>query len=311
MDRRKFLELAGIVCAGAVAAGCSRTDTPSHIDAGSTLGNTAHQDNRRGHVYVAQGTDPAVSLKAAVAAAGGLKFIKPGSKVVLKPNAAWARTPEQAATTSPVLIAAMVAMCKEAGASRVTVFEHTIDRPSGMVLGITGIGKAAVEAGADVVTASGAADFAPVQIPNGKLLKSDTMAKALVDADIIINMPKAKCHSQTELTLGLKNLMGANFNRQAWHQGPDLHQYIADYATAARINLTVMDATRLLMTNGPKGPGKTKDTKEVIVSFDPVAADAYACGLFGFAAKDVGYISKAGELGLGQHDISKIKIHRV
>lgn len=266
---------------------------------------------KRGIVYVGHNPDPQKALLAALGAAGGLgAIIKPGSSVVLKPNAAWARTPEQAATTDPRLVSEMVKLCKQAGASRVTVFEYTIDNPPRMVFAISGIGAAAQQAGADVVMATSQADFALLEIPRGKLLKTATLAHAVLDADVVINMPKAKRHSQTELTLGLKNLMGVVWDRQAWHRSSDLHQCIADYATAVPVSLTVMDASRVLLTNGPKGPGETKDPQQVIVSFDPVAGDSYACTLFGMTANEVPYITRAGALGLGEASLSKIKVLR-
>ena len=306
MKRRKFIELAGLACGSAVISGCGGGPAPS---TGERSAVTAKKD--RGRVFVGNNENPAAALKAAVAAAGGLGFIPSGSHVVLKPNVAWSRTPQQAANTDPRILTAMIEMCREAGAKKITVFEHTIDRPAAQVLAISGIGAAARDAGADLVYGASERDFAPIEIKKGKLMTRDTLARTILDADVLINMPKAKQHSQTGLTLGLKNMMGMNFDRQAWHSGPDLHQYIADYATAVPVAMTVMDASRILLTNGPKGPGKTRDPHEVIVSFDPVAVDAYACGLFGLAPSAVGYVVKAGELGLGESDPDKITVERV
>jgi len=298
-----------------VVSGCGSSGVQPSSTAGGQGGQvraSRRPDSKRGCVWVGHNADPVKALTSALTAAGALKaVIKPGDKVVLKPNAAWARTPEQAATTDPRLVGAMVKLCKDAGASQVVVYEYTIDRPSSMVLGMSGIGAAASQAGAEVRLAARSTDFQPVSIPKGKLLKSDTMAKALLEADVVINMPKAKRHSQTGLTLGLKNMMGVIWDRQAWHAGPDLHQFIADYSTAAPLDLTVIDASRILLTNGPKGPGRTKDTQEVIVAFDPVAADAYACSLFGVKPADVPYIVKAGALGVGESDATKLKIVEV
>jgi uncharacterized protein (DUF362 family) len=307
MDRRKFLGLAGLACGGAVVSSCGGGKS----EPAARMRTTPAVKNGKGKVFVGENQDPVEALKAAVAAAGGLGFITRGSKVVLKPNAAWSRNPQQAANTDPRLLSAMIAMCREAGAGKITVFEHTIDRPADQVMAISGIGAAAREAGAELIFSTSDHDFAPILVEKGKLMKQDTLAKAILAADIFINMPKAKHHSETQLTLGLKNLMGVNFNRQAWHRGPSLHQCIADYATAVVIDLTVMDASRILLTNGPKGPGKTRDPHEVIVSFDPVAADAYACGLFDMAPADVDYIIKAAELGIGESDLSKITVKRV
>jgi uncharacterized protein (DUF362 family) len=306
MKRREFIELAGLACGTVIAGGCGGGTAPVEQ---ARKAATANED--RGRVFVGNNVDPVAALQAAMSAAGGLRFIAPGSHVVLKPNAAWSRGPQQAADTDPLLVAAMIRMCRDAGAAKITVFEHTIDRPSAQVLAVSGIGAAARDAGAELLYASSERDFAPIDVPKGKLLHRDTLAKVVLEADVLINMPKAKHHSQTRLTLGLKNLMGVVFDRQAWHSGPDLHQYIADYATAVPVDLTVMDASRILLTNGPKGPGKTREPHEVIVSFDPVAVDAYACRLFELAPADIGYIVKAAELGLGESDPAKIDVKRV
>ncbi|MEJ2108346.1 MAG: DUF362 domain-containing protein [Acidobacteriota bacterium] len=306
MKRRKFLELTGLACGGIVAGGCGGNTGPS---AGVRKRPVAVEE--RGRIYVGTAEDVVQALESAIAAAGGLKFIAPGSSVVLKPNAAWSRSPQQAANTDPRILSTMIRMCREAGAAKITVFEYTIDRPAAQVLAVSGIGMAAREAGAELLYATSERDFASIEVPGGKLMRRDTLAKVVLDADVFINIPKAKHHSQTRLTLGLKNLMGVVFNRQAWHSGPDLHQYIADYATAVPVDFTVMDASRILLTNGPKGPGKTREPHEVIVSFDPVAVDAYACGLFNLVPADVPYIVKAAELGLGEADPENITVARV
>ncbi|MBN2337645.1 MAG: DUF362 domain-containing protein [Acidobacteria bacterium] len=311
MDRRRFLGLAGMACGGAAIGGCGRGADSGGPGGSAAPGRASLTAGKgKGEVYVGKDADPVTALRSALAAAGGLEFIRPGSRVVLKPNAAWSRTPAQAANTDPRLLSAMIELCREAGAGKITIFEHTIDRPAAQVLAVSGIGAAARQGGAELIYGATERDFAPIEVPRGRMMKRDTLARAVLEADVFINMPKAKHHSQTQLTLGLKNLMGVNFNRQAWHSGPDLNQFIADYASAVAVDLTVMDASRILLTNGPKGPGKTREPGEVIVSFDPVAADAYACGLFDLDPSAVGYIGKAAELGLGEGTLSNIVVRR-
>ncbi|MGB9619420.1 MAG: DUF362 domain-containing protein, partial [Armatimonadota bacterium] len=118
-----------------------------------------------------------------------------------------------------------------------------------------------------------------------------------------INAPVAKTHSATKLTLGMKNLMGCNWDRQAWHESASLDQCITDYATAVRPDLTVLDATRILLTNGPKGPGRTKDVDQVIVGTDPVSVDACAALLFGLNPAEISHIKLAEEMGVGKIDV--------
>ena len=94
---------------------------------------------------------------------------------------------------------------------------------------------------------------------------------------------------------------------------PGLHQCIADLNTAIRPQLTVVDAYRMLMANGPTG-GNLDDVKQantVIASADGVAADAYAATLFGIQPAEIGYIKLGAELGLGTMDCSVIKIEEI
>ena len=183
MKRREFLGLTAPACGSVVAGGCGGK---TGSDSGARKRIAVKRNDAT--VYVGRNEDAAAGLRAAVAAAGGLGFIAPGSRVVLKPNAAWSRTPAQAANTDPRLVAAMIKMCKEAGASKITVFEHTIDRPSDQALAVSGIGVAARDAGAELVCASEEMDFVPIEVKNGRLLKRDTLAKVVMDADVFISI---------------------------------------------------------------------------------------------------------------------------
>lgn len=257
---------------------------------------------------VASGLDPAKNTRAAVEALGGMsKVVRKGDFVVIKPNIAWNRAPEMAATTNPQVVAELIRMCKEVGAGRVLIVDHLIDRPAEAVLGMTGIGPAASKAGAETAFAPNESDYRSVEIPKGKAIQSDTCIREILSADVFINVPIAKAHSSTGLTLGMKNLMGCIWDRQAWHQN-SLDQCIADYSSAIKPDLIVLDATRILLTNGPKGPGQTKDVKKVIAGIDPVAVDAYGATLFGKKPTDIGHIRLAHELGIGEIDLTKMTV---
>jgi len=157
--------------------------------------------------------------------------------------------------------------------------------------------------------------FAPTAIPQGKGLKSALVAKAVLEADKLINLPTAKSHSATGVSLGMKGLMGLIWNRGALHQ-MNLHQAIADLATVIKPDLTIVDATRALTSGGPGGPGKTVQLDTVIAGADPVAVDSYTVGITqwynkSFSGKSVKYIVAASELGLGEIDTAKMQIKEV
>ncbi len=305
LDRREFLgAIAGL---GAVFAigGCGKKEE----GAAAATHRTAKFDEKT--LAVATGKDPGKLTRNAVEALGGMgKLVKKGDFVVIKPNIAWNQPPEVGATTNPAVVAELVKMCKESGASRILVIDHIIDKPSEMVLGLTGIGAACQAAGADVTTAQNESDYRTVEIPKGKAIKSDTCIKDLLKADVFINAPIAKTHDMTKVTLGLKNLMGCMWDRQAWHQN-SLDQSIADYVTAIKPDLTVLDANRIMLTGGPKGPGKTKDVGKVIAGVDPVAVDAYGATLFDMKAEDIKHIKLAAEMGAGEIDLAKMTIKNV
>jgi len=304
LNRREFIEAVAGIGAALFVGGCS---SRPEANAKSVASRTPKFNPNE--LAVISGDGSAKNTRAAIDALGGIrKLVRKGDFVVVKPNIAWNRPPTAAATTNPEVVAEIVRMCKEAGADKVLVIDHIIDRPAEGVLGFTGIQAAAEKAGAVVAAAQNESDYRTIAVPKGKVIKSDTCIKDILKADVFINVPIAKTHSATKLTLGLKNLMGCNWDRQAWHQSASLDQCIADYATAIKPDLTVLDATRILLTNGPKGPGQTKDVKKIIAGADPVAVDAFGATLFDVKPSDIGYIKFAHELGIGEIDLKKMRI---
>ncbi len=308
LNRREFIGAVAGLGAGLFISGC-KGESEAGQSGQALTSRTPKFD--AAELAVASGKDPAKLTRAAVDTLGGIgKLVNKGDFVLIKPNIAWNRPPDAAATTNPAVVAELVKMCKDAGAGRILVIDHIIDKPAEAVLGFTGIRAAAEAAGAEVMGAQNESDYRTIDIPKGKVIKNDTCIKEILKADVFINVPIAKTHSATKLTLGLKNLMGCNWDRQAWHQS-ELNQCIADYATAIRPDLIIMDANRILLTNGPKGPGDTKDVGKVIAAVDPVAVDAYTASLFNVKPEDVGYIKMAAELGVGTMDLTKMKVKEV
>ena len=265
----------------------------------------------RGEVFYAEGTDYKAMLTSLLKSMGGIEaFVKKGDSVVIKPNCGWMRTPQQAANTNPQVVAAMVDICKSAGASKVTIIEHTCDSPSQLVFNISGLKAAADQSGAQLVSAHTRNLYQAVKIPNATKLSDAEMLTAIAEADCFINIPVAKHHSATKLSLGLKNLMGTVWDRQVWHIN-GLDQCIADFASVATPDLTVIDATCILLDNGPKGPGNTRKENKIYASTDPVAIDSVAAGLFKLKPEDLGFIKAASAKGLGEMNLAAIKLKRV
>jgi len=261
-------------------------------------------------ITVAKNQTPAALTRAAVDALGGMKrFVRPGSKVVIKPNAGWQIEPKYAATTNPAIVTEVIRLCKQAGARSIKVMDHPVDGPDELTFTRNGIKQAVEKAGARMIGGRSASLYKDIRLPRGKVLKSSQVLRDVIEADVFINVPIAKVHTAVPLTLGLKNLMGVTFDRGAWHNSPDLNQAIADYAAVVRPHLTIMDAYRILLTNGPKGPGQTRDAKMVIAGIDPVAVDAYtAQACFNMPPSRLSYLILAKAAGVGEMDLRKITV---
>jgi len=243
-------------------------------------------------------------------AAGGIQqFISRQDVVVIKPNISWARAPHLAATTNPEVLEAVVELCQEAGAKKVRIADHTI-HDARRCFAITGAGRVAQKTGADLIFPR--SSLMREMKLQGHRLNTWPVFIPLVEADKVINLPVAKVHVLSDLTLGMKNWIGAvGGRRNALHQ--DIHQTIVDLAQFFNPTVTLIDATRIMIANGPSG-GRTSDVsvaKRLILSNDPVAADAKAAGLFGFNPQDVGFIRLGQKWGLGTYQFQNLSQKQV
>ena len=272
--REMLLQLLRLGGAGAVAGGAGlwlaqRSRKPEEPAATTARHNfTIPPDPSLPEMAVVQGENHGELVRAAVAALGGIRhFIRPLEVVVLKPNVAWDRTPEQGANTSPEVVAEMVKLCWEAGAAKVIVADVSINEPRGC-FARSGIGEAARSQGAQVVL-PGERRFREVDL-GGEVLASWPVFEPFLTADKTINLPAAKHHSLTGASLGIKNLYGIlGGPRHRLHQR--IHESLADLADFMRPTLTVLDAWRVLLRNGPGG-GNLEDVvlkKTTIASTDP------------------------------------------
>jgi uncharacterized protein (DUF362 family) len=259
---------------------------------------------------VAHGVSPGGITKAAIDGLGGIKrFISKGDVVVVKPNMGWDRMPEYAATTNPEVVSTVVRLCYEAGAKRVKVFDRTVVDPR-RCYKQSGIADAASAVGG-IVSFVDDRKFREVKLP-GFALKSWPFYTETIEADKLINIPIAKTHGLSTLTLGMKNWMGImGGSRGRIHQKID--ESLVDVAMFIKPTLVILDAVRILTANGPQG-GSLSDVKQlnmVIAGTDQVAVDAYGATLFGLKGADLGYVIAGHKAGLGTMDLSKLKIKRV
>ena len=263
-------------------------------------------------LVVTSGGEPELLVRQAILALGGMeKFVPIGSNVIVKPNICVAyHTYEYAATTNPWVVGTLVKMCFEAGAGSVKVMDSPFGGTQQKAYEISGI-KEQVEAAGGVMATMSPYKYVRTQIPAAKVLKSTDVYEDILNADVLINVPIAKQHGSSWLSLGMKNLMGVIQNRSALHIS--LSQCIADLNTLIKPQLTVVDAVRILTANGPTG-GNLADVRKmdtVIASPDIVAADSYATSLFGFTPEDLAFIVIGASMGLGRSDLQNLNIRSI
>jgi uncharacterized protein (DUF362 family) len=221
--------------------------------------------------------------------------------------------PEWGTTTHPEIVKATALLCLEAGAQRVIIVDNPL-RDGQICKEKSGIG-AAVEGIKGVVVAllEDQKFYQDTPNPQAKVLKTTAVAKEVLRANCLINVPTAKSHSATGVSLGIKNLMGVIWDRKIMHDQEDFNQTIADLLHIIKPNLTIVNAMYALLTNGPSGPGKTEQLNTVVASADIVAADSYTVGIARwynreFKGSQVKHIKNAYDMGFGEIDVAKMDV---
>jgi uncharacterized protein (DUF362 family) len=301
MDRRDFLKQVMLWSAGISTTIPSFLIVPELLAMEKQPPVVSHAKGKDYYKLVAQVLEPLGSIS---------KFVTTGDKVVIKPNMAWDRNPDQAANTHPQVVKALVELSLDAGANKVMVFDRTCNEERRCYVN-SGIQDAlkSIQNNRLKYYHPDSRKYVPVNIKRGKAVRELQIYKDALEADTYINVPIAKHHSLSRLTLGLKNSMGVlGGNRGQMHH--NLGQKLADLATVIRPKLTVIDATRILLRNGPQG-GNIDDVKvldTVVASADPVACDAYATTLFDLQPKEIESTVAAYKHGLGEMDLAKMQI---
>ncbi len=305
----RILRLAGL-SAGTAAAGYWLS-TRSVRPAEKSLVVTRHNHTVASNpvfpdLAVISGDSPRALVQRALQELGGIqRFISRADVVILKPNIAWDRTPEQAANTNPEVVAEMVRQCWSAGAKKVIVTDVSCNDPR-RCFQRSGIADASRAEGAEILLPD-PSKFKEVNL-GGDLLQEWPVFQPFLEADKIINIPIAKHHSLTGTTLGIKNWFGIlGGQRHRLHQR--IHESLVDLADFARPTLTLVDSYRVLLRNGPTG-GNLEDVllkKTLIAGTDPVALDAYvAKAYWNLEPPALPYLNMAAERGLGSLQFDKL-----
>jgi uncharacterized protein (DUF362 family) len=298
MKRRQFIEVAGkgtLAFTVLSAAGFQRVlAQPRYPDA----------------VWIENG-EPAQLLHSALNEFGGMStFISRGDVVVVKPNIGWDRAPQYAADSNPDLIAEVIKACYQAGAKTVKVFDRTCNN-SRRCYKNSQIEEKARAVDADVSQIRDE-KFVDIAIKDGKLISTWSIYKDYLEADKIINVPIAKHHSMSRVSLGIKNLMGVmGGNRGSLHSDFDIK--ITDITSHILPTLTIMDAYRILTANGPVGGNlaQVKLARTLIMSPCVVTADYLTLDLFGITVQEVGHVKAAIDRGMNKYDLKKLNLKKV
>ncbi len=307
MSRRDFFRIsaAASVIVGMGSASRLWAATPSASDDFSRL------------IARARGTHVDKMVRKAMDVLGGMgRFVQPGMRVVLKPNASFANEASWGNNTNPAIVTTVAKMCREAGARRVTVLDYPLYRGA-EALQINGVAEAVKDLnGVDLSVLAKHGEFRKVDLPSAQVLKQVEIARSALDADLIINLPVAKAHDAVAASIGLKNLMGIIWDRAVFHTSMDINKAIADLSLAVRPQLTIVDLTRVMVTNGPKGPGEVEEPEMILVGTDPVALDALALRQVRFNGrkyrpKQLKYLRYAHKAGLGRIDLGELDVREV
>lgn len=265
-------------------------------------------------IGVAKGTDIESIVRAAVAAVGGMgAFVKKGDRVAVKPNLSFASPAGRATTTNPETIRAVMKLCLEAGAKQVLVIDHPLQHAS-IISSKSEVAQVVKETkNAMLLLPTTENLYEETPIPQGKAMKSTKTVKILKEIDVLINLPVAKNHSATFVSLGIKGNLGLVYDRIAYHNSSDFFQSLADLATIIKADLTIIDAVRALTTRGPQGPGKVVKLDTIVAGRDPVAVDSYATELTPWnnrpaKGRNIQYLVHAANMGLGEIDHSKLNV---
>jgi uncharacterized protein (DUF362 family) len=260
-------------------------------------------------ISIVRGEDRAKTVSKAIEILGGIeRFVKPGDVVAIKPNAGFATPPILGATTHPDVVAEVVRLCYKRGKARkVIVIDNPINDPASC-FAISGIGKAAAEAGADVVMPKGTL-FSPLTLAGGSLIKDwPVFSGPLAGANKLIGIAPVKDHHRSAASMTMKNWYGLlGGRRNIFHQ--DINNIIAELAMLVSPSFVILDGTMSMMTNGPTGGSVSdlKKTNTMIASCDMVAADAFGCSLLNLKPADLPYLSIAEKAGVGTADYESLK----
>jgi uncharacterized protein (DUF362 family)/Pyruvate/2-oxoacid:ferredoxin oxidoreductase delta subunit len=241
---------------------------------------------------------------------GGIeRFVRPGERIVLKPNVLYGSDPKRCVVTHPAVFRAVARLCVEHDIQASYGDSPAVRNPS------SNLKRAGFTAVADELGLA-CADFStPVAVdyPEGRITRRLVLSRGVLDADGVISVAKCKTHGLTRFTGAMKNLYGCipGAAKGQYHaQYPDAHdlcRFLVDLCGFIRPRLSIIDAVMAMEGNGP-GSGTPRFVGALVMSADPVAADAVACRIIDLPATCVPTLVHGQEAGLGTWQMDRINL---
>jgi uncharacterized protein (DUF362 family)/ferredoxin len=252
------------------------------------------------------------AMREVLAPLGGMgSFVKPGQRVALKPNILMGASPESCITTHPAVMGAAAQLVREAGAH-----PFIVDSPgAGIPNSIPSVRQTYKKCGfADLgIPLNENLEYVFSSTPQARITKRMEILKALLDADVIINMPKVKTHGFMVLTCAVKNMFGAipGLLKVGYHSKLSTPErfggMLLDILEVVRPTLNIIDGVQGMEGDGPAG-GQIKSLGVLAAAPDAIIADFVICHLIGFDAGMIPYMAMAQKEGLCPRDISEVQV---
>jgi uncharacterized protein (DUF362 family) len=242
---------------------------------------------------VKAGGDEEAAVRRAVELAGGLQ-VKPGMRVVIKPNVCNAKNPQGMVITDFAIIEAAVKMVREKGCEPLVVESDNIADTADKRVKESGLYTKLEEWEVRFFNLS-ADEGVPHKVAGTEIM----IPKTMLEADYVINLAKMKTCAHTTVTLGIKNLYGCFQEAKKSRLHKKLDEVLPYLAKTMRTDMTVIDGVTCMEGNGPV-VGNPRKMGVIVAGRDVVAVDSFCCGLMGFKPEEIGHVANTALLGVGQ-----------
>lgn len=251
-------------------------------------------------------------IDAALNMIGAPKLIEQGACVVITANMVDNKPASTGTVVHPDLLRKIIRYVKNYKPSRIVVAAGSGGTATQQVFKEIGFDKIVQEEGAEFVDLN-YGPYTEISL-NHDIVPSTKLNKLCEEMDVHISFTPIKMHKEATVSLGIKNMAlswppaeihGIPKKKLGIHE--DLHNFIAAMGEAVPIDITILSGMSGMIWTGPSD-GKPVSSNLIVAGTDPVATDAVAARMMGLLPQAVHYLFELHRRGLGQADVSKIKI---